>query len=68
MSSIVSFFTLNIITSVVEGFAGQLSNGGLISFGEFDDAAYNLFQLIIFILMAVFGGLSGSFFNALNAK
>ena len=45
-----------------------MSNGGLISFGEFDDASYNLFQMFIFGFMGVFGGLSGAFFNVLNER
>merc|ERR1719219_171493 len=50
MSAITSYFVLNIASSVIKGFAGQMSNGGLISFGEFDDASYNFFQLIIFVV------------------
>ena len=53
MSAITSYFVLNIASSVIKGFAGQMSNGGLISFGEFDDASYNFFQLIIFAVMGV---------------
>ena len=34
MSSITSYFTLNIISSVIKGVSGQMSNGGLISFGK----------------------------------
>ena len=53
MSAITSYFVLNIAKSVIEGFAGQMSNGGLINFGEFDDASYNFFQLVIFAVMGV---------------
>ena len=53
---------------MIDGFPGQLSNGGLISFGEFDNASYNLYQMFIFIFMAAFGGFSGAMFNALNAR
>ena len=53
MSAITSYFILNIVSSVIKGFAGQMSNGGLISFGQFDDASYNFFQLIIFGVMGV---------------
>ena len=36
MSSITSYFTLNIISSVIKGVSGQMSNGGLISFGKWN--------------------------------
>ncbi len=45
-----------------------MSNGGLISFGEFDNASYTFFQLIVFAFMGVIGGISGAIFNALNQK
>ena len=54
-SACTSFFTLNFIKSAVYGVTGELSNGGLINFGEFDDASYNLWQLL------VFGGMNYSF-------
>jgi chloride channel 7 len=53
MSAITSYFVLNITSSLLKGYLGQMSNGGLISFGEFDDASYNFFQLIIFAFMGV---------------
>ena len=53
MSAITSYFVLNITSSFLKGFFGQMSNGGLISFGKFDDASYNFFQLIIFAAMGV---------------
>ena len=59
MSSITSYFTLNIISSVIKAIPGQMSNGGLISFGEFDDASYNFYQLLIFAFMGIVGGISG---------
>jgi len=43
--SIISFFSLNLIKSCLLGVPGQMTNGGLISFGEFDNAAYNFYQV-----------------------
>ena len=43
--SIISFFSLTLIKSCILGVPGQMSNGGLISFGEFDNAAYNFYQV-----------------------
>ena len=47
-SACTSFFTLNFIKSAIYGETGELSNGGLINFGEFEDASYNLWQLLVF--------------------
>lgn len=68
MSSITSYFVLNIISSVIKGIPGQMSNGGLISFGEFDNASYNLYQMFIFWVMGCIGGILGATFNWLNEK
>ncbi len=43
--SIISFFSLNLIKSVLLGVPGQMTNGGLISFGEFDNAEYSFYQV-----------------------
>ena len=47
-SSCTSFFTLNLIKSAIDGVPGELSNGGLIGFGKFDNASYNVWQLLVF--------------------
>merc|ERR1719362_918573 len=52
MSAITSYFVLNITSSFLKGFFGQMSNGGL----------------IIFAAMGVIGGLSGALFNTVNEK
>ena len=68
MSSITSYFTLNIISSVIKGIPGQMSNGGLISFGEFDDASYNFYQLLIFAFMGIVGGISGIYHTQFDQR
>ena len=47
-SACTSFFTLNLIKSAIDGVPGELSNGGLIGFGKFDNASYNVWQLLVF--------------------
>ena len=50
-SACTSFFTLNYIKSAVnpDTKTGELSNGGLINFGKFDNASYNTWQLVVFM-------------------
>ncbi|KAJ9582590.1 hypothetical protein L9F63_023078, partial [Diploptera punctata] len=67
-ASIVSTFTLNIVLSTYHGHPGELSYAGLLNFGKFDNISYELFELPIFVLMGVIGGLLGSIFNHINYK
>ena len=69
--SMISTFTLNFFLSgtIPGGEWGQLSEPGLISFGSFENQAqpgYTLIQIPFFLLLGVFGGLSGALFNFLN--
>ena len=66
--SMTSFFTLNMVLSVYRGIPGQLSNGGLLNFGNFDDATYAVWELPMFLLMGVLGGVLGALFNHINYK
>ena len=54
--SMTSYFTLNMLLSIFRGYAGQLSNGGLLNFGQFDNASYDLWELPLFLLMGVAWG------------
>ena len=67
-ASIVSTFTLNIILSTYHGHPGELSYPGLVNFGKFDYTSYNCFELPIFMLMGLGGGLLGAVFNSINHK
>ena len=43
-------------------------NGGLISFGQFDNAYYNGWQFLVFLAMGVMGAVSGALFNSINKR
>ena len=66
--SMTSFFTLNMVLSVFKGFPGQLSNGGLLNFGQFDNATYAVWELPLFLLIGVLGGVLGALYNHINYK
>lgn len=63
----VSTFTLNIVQSFIKGHPFFLTYSGLINFGTFgDDAQFHMQELLVYIPMAIFGGLSGALFNKIN--
>jgi len=66
--SMTSFFTLNMVLSVFKGIPGQLSNGGLLNFGQFDNARYEVWELPLFVAIGVVGGVLGALFNHINYK
>nr|XP_024217492.1 H(+)/Cl(-) exchange transporter 7-like [Halyomorpha halys] len=70
LSSMVATFTLNLSLSAVEGHPGQLTHPGLLFFGRLNDTItkYEVFELPIFILMGVIGGLLGAIFVAINMR
>ena len=45
LGSMTSYFTLNMVLSVFKGIPGQLSNGGLLNFGSFENATYEVKDL-----------------------
>ncbi|XP_046582844.1 H(+)/Cl(-) exchange transporter 7-like isoform X1 [Haliotis rubra] len=67
-ASMTSTFTLNIVQSYVKGHAWDLSSPGLINFGKFDNTQYSGFEIPIFLIMGVIGGLLGALFNQINYK
>ncbi|XP_054762760.2 H(+)/Cl(-) exchange transporter 7-like [Lytechinus pictus] len=70
--SMMSTFSLNVIMSAVNGDALSLSSPGLINFGEFtvphDKVAYQAWEIPIFMVMGLVGGLLGALFNAINFR
>jgi len=67
-ASIISTFTLNVVLSTYHGHPGDLSYAGLLNFGKFENISYDIYELPIFVLMGVAGGLLGSLFNHINYK
>lgn len=65
-ASMVSTFTLNVLLSIFRGTPLDLSNPGLINFGSFEGQTYLSYEIPIFFLMAIAGGLFGALFNAIN--
>nr|CAD2202897.1 unnamed protein product [Meloidogyne enterolobii] len=69
-TAMISTFTLNCFISFFYGQFGQLSWNGLANFGTFDNQSksYGIWELPLFALVGLIGGLSGAFFNFLNMK
>lgn len=67
VASIISSFTLNFVLSTYHGNA-SLQFPGLFNLGEFEPLHFEYFELIIFMLMGVAGGLLGALWNSLNIK
>ncbi|XP_028843575.1 H(+)/Cl(-) exchange transporter 7 [Denticeps clupeoides] len=67
-ASMISTFTLNFFLGLYHNNPGDLSNPGLINFGQFesDRVVYNLYEIPLFIAMGAFGGFLGALFNVLN--
>uniref|UniRef100_A0A8D9AXJ9 Chloride channel protein n=1 Tax=Cacopsylla melanoneura TaxID=428564 RepID=A0A8D9AXJ9_9HEMI len=63
-----STFTLNVILSAYYGHWGQLTDPGLLNFGKFYSLQYSLLEIVLFVGMGVFGGLTGALYNSLNHK
>ncbi|XP_077866634.1 H(+)/Cl(-) exchange transporter 7-like [Saccoglossus kowalevskii] len=66
--SMVSTFSVNVILSAVHGHPGDLNYPGLISFGRFSNLKYDWYELLVFILMGIMGGLTGALFNFINRR
>lgn len=64
-ASMVSTFTLNVLLSIYHGHAGDLGFPGLINFGVFTGAYYG-YEIPLFMVMGIIGGLLGAIFNAIN--
>ncbi|KAF5271224.1 hypothetical protein FQA39_LY08231 [Lamprigera yunnana] len=67
-ASVVSTFTLNVVLSTYHGVPGNLNYPGLLNLGQFEHFSSQVYELPIFILMGIIGGLLGAFWNFLNYK
>ncbi|VDM30491.1 unnamed protein product [Hydatigera taeniaeformis] len=67
LASIFSMFTLVFSRSLIDGQPFKFTPGGLVSFGMFENVtSYNAYELMVFVLMGIIGGLLGALFVALN--
>ncbi|KAJ8318965.1 hypothetical protein KUTeg_004056 [Tegillarca granosa] len=67
-ASMISTFTLNIVQSYIKDKPWNLSYPGLFNFGSFDKTDYSGFEIPLFVIMGVVGGLIGALFNHINYK
>ncbi|CRL03045.1 CLUMA_CG016418, isoform A [Clunio marinus] len=66
-ASVVSSFTLNLVLSAYHGLE-NFTYHGLFNLGEFEALPFEYYELPIYILMGIFGGLSGALWISLNYK
>lgn len=64
--AIMSTFTLNICQASYNGTPWDVNSPGLITFGHFPSVPYRLWEIPIFLCLAVVGGLWGGLFCKLN--
>lgn len=67
VSSTISSFTLNVVLSAYYG-QTDFTITGLFNLGKFDELPYKYFEIPIFVLMGICGGLLGAFWNATNSR
>lgn len=68
IASIISSFTLNVVLSAYHGLSDYTFTG-LFNLGKFESPlTFNYFELPIFMLMGITGGLLGALWNSLNTS
>ncbi|KAK2144157.1 hypothetical protein LSH36_781g02019 [Paralvinella palmiformis] len=65
-SSMVAGLFLNMLMSAIKGHPEDMSSPGLVSFGYLGDIEFKTFEIPIFIVMGIFGGLLGALFVQIN--
>ena len=65
-SSCIAVFVLNICDSILHGEVLNITNAGVIKFGQYIDNPYKLYDFISFGIIGLFGGLLGSLFCSAN--
>ncbi|KAF5399805.1 Chloride channel protein [Paragonimus heterotremus] len=64
----VSMFVLALIKNVVHTRTFSFTPGGLVSFGTFTFLdSYSIYEILIFLVMGIFGGVCGAIFVKINA-
>ncbi|XP_045520269.1 H(+)/Cl(-) exchange transporter 7 isoform X2 [Pieris brassicae] len=66
--TVVSTFTLNFALSAYHGHPGDLSNPGLLNLGKMEPFPFQVYELPVFIIFGVIGGLLGALWNYINYK
>ncbi|CAH8671705.1 unnamed protein product [Schistosoma haematobium] len=67
-ASMVSMFTLALFKSLTRTHAFKFTPGGLVSFGTIESLNdYNAYEILMFLLMGLIGGLSGALFVKANS-
>lgn len=67
VAAIISSFTLNVVLSAYHGLK-TFSYPGLFSFGSFEPLPYEYFELPLFVVMGMAGGISGAVWNSMNVR
>ncbi|XP_045497724.1 H(+)/Cl(-) exchange transporter 7 [Colias croceus] len=66
--TVVSTFTLNFALSAYHGHPGDLSYPGLLNLGKMEPFPYQIYELPVFIVFGIIGGLLGALWNFINYK
>ncbi|KAK4474750.1 hypothetical protein MN116_001874 [Schistosoma mekongi] len=67
-TSMVSMFTLALFRTLTRTHVFKFTPGGLVSFGTLESLNnYNAYEILMFLLMGLIGGLSGAFFVKANS-
>ncbi|KAK0079461.1 hypothetical protein PV325_001249 [Microctonus aethiopoides] len=67
-ASMITTFTLNIVLSAYHGHPGDLSYPGLLNLGKFETISYQVYEIPLFMIVGVVGGLLGALWNYINYK
>lgn len=67
IASTISSFTLNLVLSAYHGLSDFQFNG-LFNLGKFEALHFEYFELPIFVIMGIFGGLLGALWNSVNTS
>ncbi|XP_015175894.1 PREDICTED: H(+)/Cl(-) exchange transporter 7 [Polistes dominula] len=67
-ASMITTFTLNIILSTYHGHPGDLSYPGLLNLGKFESIPYQIYEIPLFVVVGIIGGVLGALWNHINYK